>query len=275
MKKLRFLLFLFCVSSAVSAYSQVEEQVILVTTDYGNMKIKLYNETPQHRDNMLKLIKEGFYDDLLFHRVIKDFMIQGGDPDSKNTQPEQRLGNGGPGYQIPAEIKTGLIHKKGVLAAAREGDRVNPEKKSSGSQFYIVQGAIYTIDQMNMMEEKMNMRKKQQIIAAYLNKPENKDLKRNADSLYNNKLVAEVQTLFVVLEEKTKDEYNKSEPFKFTDQQREVYTTVGGTPHLDGAYTVFGEVIFGLDVIDKIGAVETNNYDRPITDVHMTMKIIK
>ena len=200
---------------------QQEEKVkkILITTKFGEIKIKLYNETPKHRDNMIKLVSEKFYDGTLFHRVIKNFMIQGGDPDSKNAPAGKLLGNGGTGYTIPAEFNSKFFHKKGALAAARMGDNVNPTKASSGSQFYIVQGQIFTKDQLLSME--MSLGK------------------------------------------------------KFTPQQIEAYTTIGGAPHLDGEYTVFGEVYEGLDIIDKIASVKTDKYDRPIEDISMTIKIIE
>jgi peptidyl-prolyl cis-trans isomerase B (cyclophilin B) len=183
----------------------------VIHTDYGDIKVRLYDETPKHKENFMKLAKEGYYDGLLFHRCIQAFMIQGGDPDSKNAQPGQMLGNGGPGYTIPAEFVSTLFHKKGALSAARMGDNVNPNKESSGSQFYIVQGKTYTDAQLDGMGK------------------------------------------------------------TFTEEQRKAYTTVGGTPHLDNGYTVFGEVVEGFEVIDKIAALAQDQYNRPNTDVKMTM----
>lgn len=192
---------------------------VIIKTSYGDIKIRLYDETPLHRDNFIKLVKEGYYNDLLFHRVINSFMIQGGDPNSRNAQPGQQLGMGGPGYTIPAEIDTNLIHKKGVLSAARMGDNVNPKRESSGSQFYIVQGKTYNDNELDMMESRMGR--------------------------------------------------------KYTPEQRQTYKTIGGTPHLDGSYTVFGEVIEGLDVVDKIAAVKTLPGDRPQVDVKFTVELTK
>lgn len=192
---------------------------VIIKTSYGDIKIRLYDETPLHRDNFIKLVKEGYYNDLLFHRVINSFMIQGGDPNSRNAQPGQQLGMGGPGYTIPAEIDTNLIHKKGVLSAARMGDNVNPKRESSGSQFYIVQGKTYNDNELDMMESRMGR--------------------------------------------------------KYTPEQRQAYKTIGGTPHLDGSYTVFGEVIEGLDVVDKIAAVKTLPGDRPQVDVKFTVELTK
>ena len=196
-----------------------KKSYVLLQTDYGNMKILLYEETPLHRENFIKLVKSGFYDGLLFHRVINGFMIQGGDPESRNAQPGAMLGNGGPGYTIPAEFVPKYFHKKGVIAAAREGDNVNPMKESSGSQFYIVQGRIYNEAIM-------------QKIAAQMNKT-------------------------------------------FSAEQIKAYGTIGGSPWLDNDYTVFGEVVEGLDVIDKIAAVKCGPNDRPVEDVRMSIKIIE
>ena len=198
---------------------------ILLTTEFGEVKIALYDETPKHRDNFIKLVKQGFFNELLFHRVIKGFMVQGGDPDSKNAQPKIVLGNGGPGYTIPAEFNPNLIHKKGALAAARQPDNFNPNKESSGSQFYIVQGKTFSEDDLTKIEQ-------------------SKSVKLNKE-------------------------------FKYTDEQKKIYSDEGGYAPLDMEYTVFGEVIEGLDVIDKIANVETDRRDRPKEDVKMTMKIVK
>jgi len=193
--------------------------LVLLETPMGNMTIRLYDETPEHRDNFVKLVEEGFYEDLLFHRVIQGFMIQGGDPNSKNASPESMLGSGGPNYTIPAEFNRSFIHKKGALAAARTGDQVNPQKRSSGCQFYIVQGSPQGESMLTRIEDQKG--------------------------------------------------------FKYTDEQKKIYATIGGTPFLDQDYTVFGEVIEGLDVIDKIAAVQTGRADRPVKNVTMKMKVLK
>lgn len=192
-----------------------KETMVIISTDYGDMKIKLYDETPLHRDNFIKLAKEGFFDGLLFHRVIPQFMIQGGDPTSRDAKPGQQLGAGGPGYTIPAEFNPNFIHKKGALSAARQGDQVNPKRASSGSQFYIVQGRTASAQ----------------------------ELQRGG--------------------------------IQYTPEQIKVYAEQGGTPFLDGQYTVFGEVVEGLDVIDKIAAVRTAPGDRPIEDVKFTVKVVE
>ncbi len=196
---------------------------VLLQTNMGDILIRLSDSTPLHRDNFLKLVKQKYYDSLLFHRVINNFMIQSGDPDSKHAPAGQPLGEGGPGYTVPAEFSTTLFHKKGVIAAAREGDNVNPSKASSGSQFYITQGKKFTDQELNMLE----------------------------NSRLNGR--------------------------KISADQREIYKTIGGTPHLDQGYTVFGEVVTGLDVVDRIAAVPTSkgmDRDRPLTDVMIVKAIL-
>ena len=188
---------------------------ILIKTSMGDITIALYNETPQHRDNFVKLVKENYYHDVLFHRIIKGFMIQTGDPDSKTAKPGQRLGMGGPGYRVPAEFVPSLYHKRGAVAAARDN---NPAKASSGSQFYIVDGEVYSPDKLDM-------------IAARTGK-------------------------------------------SFSPEQRQAYTTVGGAPFLDGDYTVFGEVVSGMEVVDKIAAQEKDGYDRPLKDIKIISAIV-
>lgn len=216
---------IFCLlaSSFAQAAATADSLVhVKLTTTMGDITVELYNTTPQHRDNFVKLVKDGYYDGLLFHRVIRDFMIQGGDPDSRNAEPKQLLGEGGPGYTIPAEIDYPRhYHKRGALAAAREADDVNPEFRSSGSQFYIVWGKVQT--------------------------PQ--DIERQNESL----------------REATDGE------FEMPESMAETYETLGGTPHLDGSYTVFGEVTAGLDVVKKIQGVTTDRHDRPKKDV----KILK
>lgn len=260
---------------SITAFSQKKDKLVLITTEYGDIKIKLYNDTPKHRDNFLKLVKEGFYEDLLFHRVIKEFMIQGGDPESKGAGSNQQLGNGGPGYTIPAEFVSKYYHKKGALAAARLGDNVNPAKESSGSQFYIVHGKPFTNDQMDQMENRMNESRKGTFLLNWLNDPANVEYKNRIDSLKAARDFPTLKNILNELEEKTAEDFDKTDKFKYTEEQRKAYTTIGGAPHLDGAYTVFGEVVEGLDVIDKIAQVKTASADRPVQDVKMNMKIVK
>ncbi len=246
-----------------------KRSIVLIKTDFGDMKVALYNETPKHRDNFLKLAREGYYDGTLFHRVIKEFMIQGGDPDTKNAPPDQKLGNGGPGYVIDNEINPKLLHKKGALAAARQGDQTNPERKSSGSQFYIVQGVVFPADNLPALEEEGTQRQAQSIMRqlARENEDSMKVYQQTGNKGAFDKLIERLQAEALKKARQT--------PFKLTEEQKQVYTTVGGTPHLDGGYTVFGEVIEGLAVLDSIAAQPTGPKDRPVKDIKMEIKVIK
>ena len=235
-------------------------------TSLGNIVVELYNETPQHRDNFIKLVKEGYYDGVLFHRVIKDFMIQTGDGNSKTAGIDTPLGDGDPGYTIPAEfVYPKYFHKRGALAAARTGDQVNPERRSSGSQFYIVTGKIYGSDELKMMVQRLSDVKKQDIFRRLVT--ENRDRIEEMQKSQDNTGLQELQNALI---QQTEAEAAQ-EPFTFTDEQIDAYTSVGGTPHLDGQYTVFGEVIQGMDVVDKIQNTTTGRMDRPTVDI----KIIK
>lgn len=242
---------------------------VKISTSLGDITVRLYDETPLHRDNFLKLANEGFYNGLLFHRVIKNFMVQGGDPNSKGAAPGVQLGTGGPDYTIPAEFNRALIHKKGALAAARQGDEVNPERRSSGSQFYIVTGEVYSAGKITQLEKQLQMQQLQGIFNDLVVKNRSKilELRKNRDNAGIMKLQEELEK-----EARTKDK-EMGAP-KYTDEQREIYTTIGGTPFLDQNYTVFGEVIEGLDVVDKIQLVATLPGDRPKEDVSMTMTVL-
>lgn len=242
---------------------------IKIHTTEGDIVVRLYDDTPKHRDNFIKLVKEGFFDGTLFHRVIKDFMIQGGDPDSKDAPKGKMLGTGGPGYTIPAElVYPKLFHKRGALSAARLGDEVNPERESSGSQFYIVWGKVYKPQELKQMERQMEMQQQQTIFnsLAKAHRDEIMNFRRNRDR-------ADLQQLQDKLVEEAQQKSKEMGASKFTDEQVEAYTTVGGTPFLDNQYTVFGEVEEGLDVVEKIQGVETLRGDRPKEDVSMTMEI--
>lgn len=230
MKNLVKLTIIFLAVAFIAACSPLKmgagkEKLVLIKTSEGNIKLKLYNETPLHRDNFIKLVKAKFYDGVLFHRVIDEFMIQAGDPDSKKAEAGSKLGSGSVGYTVPAEFRTPqLYHKKGVLAAARTGDHINPEKASSGSQFYIVVGKTYNDNQLDQLQE---------------NKRRRSGISEN-DSAYI-----------------------------FSQQAREDYKIFGGTPQLDADYTVFGEVVSGIGVVEKISKVETDASDRPEKDVRI------
>ena len=237
---------------------------VLLETSLGEIELALYNETPQHRDNYIKLVNEGTYDGVLFHRVINNFMIQTGDPDSKTATPDALLGSGGPGYDLPAEIVyPKLFHKRGAIAAAREGDETNPERKSSGSQFYIVTGRRYSEYQLNAMVERLADQAKAMKFQTMARErmPEIQALKAQGDT-------TALMTLQNELIKLTEDWYAKN-PVQFTQQQIDAYSTIGGTPHLDGTYTVFGEVVKGMDVVDKIQNVTTGQNDRPVDDVRI------
>lgn len=216
LKKLNILFFMLLFASSIFAKTPVFHYV-LIKTDKGECLLKLYNETPKHRDNFVKLVQDGYFDSLLFHRVIHNFMVQGGDPDSRHAAQKQALGNGGPDYTIPAEIQEGLIHKKGTIGAARDD---NPAKQSSASQFYFVQGRVFTPAGLDSLEQ-IRMKGK-----------------------------------------------------KLSAAQRQAYTTVGGTPHLDGNYTVFGELLRGVETVDVIASVNTDERDRPVDDVRMSMTVL-
>lgn len=245
-------------------------KVIIKTTE-GDITVRLYDETPLHRDNFLKLAKEGFYNGTLFHRVIKDFMIQGGDPDSKGAPAGASLGTGGPGYTVKAEmVYPQLFHKRGALSAARLGDEMNPERESSGSQFYIVWGKVYKQPELKQMEKQMAMQQEQLVfntlVAAH--RAEIMEMRRNRDR-------AALQELQDRLIAETKAKVKEGGVPSFTAEQAEAYTTVGGTPFLDGQYSVFGEVESGLDVVEKIQTCETNHADRPLKDVVMEVEVIE
>lgn len=240
------------------------ETLVRLETTMGNITVKLYNETPKHRDNFIKLTKEGTYDSTLFHRVIKNFMIQAGDPQSKTATDTTTLGNGDVGYTLPAEFNPKFFHKKGALAAARLGDEVNPNKESSGCQFYIVTGRKFSEAQMISMENQLNEARLETVF--------NELARKHMKEIYKMRKAGDNDGLLELqdsLEAQARGIVAKEPALKFSREQIAAYTTVGGAPHLDGAYTVFGEVTEGMEVIDKIQAVKTNRADRPETDVRI------
>ena len=242
---------------------------VKLETSLGDIVVELYNETPKHRDNFIKLVKEGYYDGVLFHRVIKDFMVQTGDGNSKTAGPETMLGDGDPGYTIPAEfVYPKYFHKRGALAAARTGDQVNPERASSGSQFYIVTGKLYNSDELKQMEARMQDGVKQGIWNRLVN--ENRE---KITAMQQSKDEAGLQSLQNELIQKMEAEAAQN-PAKLTDEQINAYTSIGGTPFLDNQYTVFGEVIEGMDVVDRIQNTATGKADRPTTDIRIVKATI-
>ena len=238
--------------------------LVKLETTMGNITVALYNETPKHRDNFIKLVKEGVYDSTLFHRVIKQFMIQAGDPDSKNASDTAMLGSGDVGYTIPAEFNPKFFHKKGVLAAARQGDDVNPEKASSGCQFYIVTGRKFTEPQLLGMENKINEQREEALFDS-LARQHMKEIYKMRKAGDNAGLL-ELQD---ILEAQARELADKEEKFRFTPEQIKAYSTIGGAPHLDGSYTVFGEVTEGMEVVDNIEIAKTNRADRPIENIRI------
>ena len=242
---------------------------IKISTSLGDITAVLYDETPQHRDNFIKLANEGYYNGTLFHRVIKEFMVQGGDPDSRNAAPGKMLGTGGPDYTIEAEINPELLHKRGALAAARQGDEVNPERRSSGSQFYIVWGKTYNDGQLGQLSKQLEVQAQQQVFNGLVaeHRSEIMEMRRNRNQ-------ARLQELQDDLIAQMKAIVKEHGPYGLTDKQKEVYKTIGGTPFLDGQYTVFGEVIEGLDIVEQIQNCETGSADRPKTDISMTVEVL-
>lgn len=244
---------------------------VRIKTPKGDILVRLYDDTPRHRDNFLKLAREGYYDGTLFHRVIKDFMIQGGDPDSRNAPAGKMLGTGGPDYTLPAEIAyPQRYHKRGALSAARLGDEVNPERESSGSQFYIVWGKTFKSAELKQMERQMAMQQEQEVFntLAREHHDEIMTLRRNRDR-------AGLQALQDKLVELTKEKCKEMGKPSFTDEQMETYTTLGGTPFLDGQYTVFGEVEEGLEVVERIQNCDTTRNDRPRQDISMSVEVVE
>jgi cyclophilin family peptidyl-prolyl cis-trans isomerase len=271
MKKLAlFLVFasLF-VTLSCGVSQKSKETIVLIETEYGNIKIKLYDETPLHRDNFIKLTKDGFYTDLLFHRVIQGFMIQGGDPGSKNAEPGKMLGTGDLGYTIPAEINPKFFHRRGALAAARQGDDINPEKRSSASQFYILQGKVFSTAELDTLQAMMENNRKMSMWQAKF-----KLVEPELRKLGNEGKQDELMTKYNALKAEAFAEAAKLPSFKFSEEQRKAYTTVGGYPSLDNNYTVFGEVVEGMDVVDNIAKQPTDKFDRPQKDIKFKITIL-
>lgn len=246
------------------------ETKVKIETNYGDIVVKLYDETAQHRDNFIKLVEQGTYEGTLFHRVIKDFMIQAGDPESKNAAKGKMLGSGDVGYTVPAEfVYPQYFHKRGVLAAAREGDNTNPQRASSGCQFYIVTGRVFNDSTLLSMEQQRNQQR--------LNVAFNALAQKRMKEIYKLRKAGDQEALMDLQDSliaQAEAEVAKQPEFKFTPEQVKAYTTIGGTPHLDGEYTVFGEVLEGMEVVDQIQKVKTDRNDRPEEDVVIKKMII-
>lgn len=243
---------------------------VKISTVLGDITVRLYDETPAHRDNFIKLAKGGFYNGTLFHRVIKDFMIQGGDPESKGAPAGRQLGSGDAGYTLPAEFNPSLFHKRGALSAARLGDNVNPERRSSGCQFYIVWGKTYNSGQMGQLEKQALMQAEQEVFDGLVKERRDQimDLRRNRDR-------AGLQALQDELVAQTEAIVKEKGLGKLSPEKKDAYTTVGGTPFLDGQYTVFGEVESGLEIVGDIQECATDSKDRPLQDIAMTVTVIE
>lgn len=253
----------------------LSKETVIIETVFGTMKLKLYEETPLHKANFLKLAESGFYDSLLFHRVIPGFMIQGGDPLSKYAKKGDSLGHGDLKYTIPAEINPKLFHAKGKMCAARESDNINPKFESSASQFYIVMGKKRTLEDLKKYEDRINKTHYTNCAVDFIKSQNGSELRKvytrlksenktDSAELVNQKIELEIKKLHLAVPE-----------YKFSQAQIDVYTTIGGTPHLDGTYTVFGEVIEGYEIIDKIANAPKDNRDRPFDDIRIKITVKK
>tara|TARA_Y100000766_G_scaffold116550_1_gene100217 strand:+ start:3345 stop:4220 length:876 start_codon:yes stop_codon:yes gene_type:complete len=248
-----------------------ESNLFIISTKFGDMKVMLSDETPLHRDNFKKLVSDSFYNETLFHRVIDGFMIQGGDPNSKNAKPGQQLGIGNFDYTIPSEFNSKLIHKRGALAAARQSDAVNPQKKSSGCQFYIVDGKKVNERALKSISKRKEIMKKRALGSQILEKPSNSRLKKDFLRVRQMGLKDSINFYGTIIQKQI-DELFQGQEFIYTQEQIALYDSIGGTPSLDMEYTVFGEVIDGLNVIDSISTQQKDKMNRPYEDIKMTIK---
>lgn len=264
--KMKNLIFLF--SIIFFSCASDKDYVVTISTQYGDMKAILYDDTPEHKENFLKLAREGYYDSTIFHRVIEDFMIQGGDPNSKTAEPGEAIGFGGPEYTIPAELETEHFHRKGAIAGARQGNRQNPEKRSSGSQFYIIDGTTFSEEFLTTDIQKLG-----QVLQQYLMRTKHDSLRERFQMLYNAQKFQEYNDLMLSLKPLIEEELDVDLDKEIDPERLKAYTTVGGAPHLDNEYTVFGQVIDGLDVIDKIAEQPTDRRDRPVEDIRIFVSV--
>ena len=256
--------FTACGAGSKNSTNMEKRTQVKIETTMGDIVVELYNETPKHRDNFIKLAKEGVYDSTLFHRVIRQFMIQAGDPESKHASDTAQLGGGDVGYTIPAEFESKFFHKKGALAAARMGDDVNPERESSGCQFYIVTGRKFREAQLLDMAGQKNNARMDTIF--------NQLARKHMKEIYKLRKANDQDGLLDLqdkLEAQAYELYKEEEPFMFTPEQISAYSTIGGAPHLDGAYTVFGQVVSGMETVEKIEGTKTGKADRPVENVRI------
>ena len=257
-------MFAACGAGSKKSNDMEKRTQVKIETTMGDIVVELYNETPKHRDNFIKLAKEGVYDSTLFHRVIRQFMIQAGDPESKTANDTAMLGGGDVGYTIPAEFVPKFFHKKGALAAARMGDDVNPNRESSGCQFYIVTGRKFREAQLLDMAGQKNNARVDEIF--------NELARKHMKEIYKLRKAGDNEALLELqdsLEAQAYAQYKEEEPFMFTPEQLAAYSTIGGAPHLDGAYTVFGQVVSGIETVEKIEGTKTGKADRPVENVRI------
>lgn len=264
---LKFLLTAAIITVFASCATE-KEHLVTIKTEYGEMHAILYDATPEHKANFIKLAKDGYYDSMLFHRVIEEFMVQGGDPKSKDAKPGVPLGSGGPDYKIPAEFQDDLFHKKGALSAARQPDQINPKKESSGSQFYIVHGKKWDEKELNIDMIKLN-----KALNTLLVRTDYREEREELLQLYETGEFDKYNEKIMGLADDVEEKLNIDVKRKMDPEKIEAYTTVGGAPHLDGEYTVFGQVIDGLDIIDKIAAQPTDHRDRPKDDIRFYVSV--
>ncbi|NMM50364.1 peptidylprolyl isomerase [Marinigracilibium pacificum] len=265
-------IFFMLIAFAGNAQKKKKDELVRIKTVYGDMLVLLYDDTPKHKENFLKLVREGVYDGTTFHRVIKDFMIQGGDPNSKDSIPEND-GAGGPGYTIDAEFGAGHKHFKGSLAAARQGDRANPKRKSSGSQFYIVKGTeVDSLELVTMAKDK-NVKNLFRVMAECAKSPGGDTLAAKYQEYRDMNDYQAFENWLVSIKPQLIAQDDTYVEVSYSAEDIKTYEELGGTPHLDGEYTVFGRVIDGLDVVDKISEVKTNYSDRPEEDIKVEVEI--
>ncbi len=265
-----FLIFILTGFIFISGNGQTK--IVEISTNFGSMQFRLYDDTPKHRDAFIELANEGYYDGTLFYRVIQDFLIQGGSKSSRNAPPGKRIGYGDPDKTVDDEILPHYFHKKGSLCAPRQPDEINPFKQSDISQFFIVKGSIHTAGALDTMEMAVNVPIRKKIVQKYMT-PE---IRAQLKQLKEEKKVDEFRAIANDVKDKIETEYTLAPgTLEFSEAQREAYATVGGYPELDGKYTIFGECISGFDTIDKIAALNTDKNNRPYTDVKIKVTVIK